>query len=71
MTKRTYSVREARSLAGIGKNSAYEEIRQQGTLCGVPVIHAGVNIIKVPKAAFDAKLDGRVGAASGNDDKAA
>jgi hypothetical protein len=58
-TRRTYTVEEARKLGGVGRSAAYEEIRAKGTLFGVPVLKTGQKLIRVPRAAFDAVLDGQ------------
>jgi excisionase family DNA binding protein len=51
--RRTYSVEEAGRILGIGRNSAYEAVRE-GT---IPALRIGKRIV-IPKAALDRMLAG-------------
>jgi hypothetical protein len=51
----TLTVTAAAALLGIARNSAFEAIRRDGELAGVPVIRVGRRLL-VPRAPFFAVL---------------
>jgi hypothetical protein len=51
----TLKVGIAYRVAGLGRTTAYREIKEHDSLLGVPVLHSG-NAVRVPLAPFAAAL---------------